>query len=96
MSQVERYCEQCSKITPHEISPFFIPSAKPTADHLIDLTGRSEIPLSGEIASPLASSAQFKCTICGHVSVDIGELQLQKAGEDIFSKLQRGEDFQSQ
>jgi len=92
MSEVERYCEQCSRITLHKSTPFFIPSAKPLADRVVDLTGRDESPSPG--ANPLPSSTEYQCTICGHVSVDIGDLQPQKMGEDVFVKLQRGNDFQ--
>jgi len=91
MTMLDRYCERCGRVTAHSVGSFEISRALPTADQKTDLTGRDLTSQAPQIKDSLPSTVRYACSVCGYVSVIMGPDQ-QKKGEDLFSKLERGEE----
>jgi rRNA maturation protein Nop10 len=94
MTEIDRACEHCGKVTKHTVTPFYIPSVNPTiissSNKSIDLTGRSGPPVT--VTNTLPQTIEYKCKECGHLTVEAGPIQKQ-SGDDAFSGLKRGSDW---
>jgi hypothetical protein len=77
-------------MTKHKVEPFYVPSAVPTADKTVDLTGREGSPPT--MISPVPQTIKYICAVCGQETIEAGQIQRQKGG-DVFSSLERAEDW---
>lgn len=90
MPEVDRFCEACHMITKHKAEPFYAPRAAPTSTKLVDLTGRSDEPTTGQ-GMPLNQAICYTCIRCGLNTTEVGQVQ-RKEQQDPFAALKAGRD----